>query len=97
MAGSYRHVTTTLKAEPNVRQFIGPILLDHLGDATEALEELWFMVHYLAKDDLSTIDAAISEFNRPTSSLANELLRRLKMAKESGYWEGRLSEVSESK
>lgn len=43
MAGSWKHIVTTKKGK-----FQGTILLDHLGDAYEALEECYGMVYWLA-------------------------------------------------
>lgn len=40
MAGSWNHINT----EGN--EFYGVCLLDHLGDAYEALEECWFIIRY---------------------------------------------------
>lgn len=93
MAGSYKHVTAKIDG---ARQFLGPCLLDHLGDATEALEELWFMAHYLAGDDPKRLDEALERFYRPGDDpLAAELKARLRKAVDNDYWQGNLSEVSE--
>ena len=53
MAGSYRHVTDT-------GAFRGIGLLDHLGDAAEALEEMHAMIGWLAHGDRALIAQAIS-------------------------------------
>jgi len=44
MAGSWSHITT------KKGKFRGVELLDHRGDAYEALEECYGMVHYLAAE-----------------------------------------------
>jgi hypothetical protein len=43
MAGSYSHITTDKKGK-----FRGTELLDHMGDAYEALEECYGMIWFLA-------------------------------------------------
>ena len=45
MAGSYRHITNSDGS------FRGVELLDHLGDALEALEECYEMINYLTGGD----------------------------------------------
>ena len=45
MAGSYRHVTD------GEGRYIGTGLLDHMGDASEALEQCVAMIRYLAGGD----------------------------------------------
>lgn len=49
MAGSYRHITDSRG------EFIGTDLLDHLGDAYEALEECWEMIQCLTGGDRKKI------------------------------------------
>jgi len=54
MAGSYNHVVDKTGA------FVGVLghLLDNLGDAHEALEELYGMVWYLANGDAAAVEKA---------------------------------------
>ncbi len=49
MAGSYRHCVTAGGA------FRGTELLDHLGDAYEALEEMYDMIQFLSGGNKETI------------------------------------------
>ena len=52
MAGSYRHVV-------NERgEFIGIDLIDNLGDAHEALEEMYDMIQHLSRGDRVQIHEA---------------------------------------
>jgi len=44
VAGSYRHVTNSDGS------YRGIDLLDNLGDASEAIEEMWQMIAYLSKE-----------------------------------------------
>ena len=39
-------------------KFVGVELLDHLGDAYEALEEMYGMIHFLAGGDLGKVEIA---------------------------------------
>jgi hypothetical protein len=94
MAGSYRHVTRIIRGEPT---FIGPTLLDHMGDAVEALEELWFLVRYLSNDNDPVVAAALEQFYQPRSALAHDLNRRLRESMQNDYWRGRLEEVVNEK
>ena len=52
MAGSYRHITD----ENN--EFIGCEHIENLGDAHEALEEMYHMIDYLTGGDKAKIHAA---------------------------------------
>lgn len=55
MAGSYRHCIVSTEDQ----RFAGVRLLDHLGDAYEALEEMYGMVWLLADGDAERVlDAA---------------------------------------
>ena len=56
MAGSYRHCVAVTKA--GKRKFIGSELLDHLGDAYEALEEMFDMIEHLSGGDPTKIHEA---------------------------------------
>lgn len=49
MAGSYRHITDSKN------NFIGVDLLDHMGDAYEALEECWHIINILSEGDKNKI------------------------------------------
>jgi hypothetical protein len=49
MAGSYKHIVN------HNNEFIGVELLDHLGDAYEALEECYWMIKYLSGGDKTKI------------------------------------------
>lgn len=49
MAGSYRHITN------RDGSFRGIDLIDNLGDAHEALEECYFMIAHLTKDNKQKI------------------------------------------
>lgn len=55
MAGSFRHVVYVKNGK---LAFRGVTLLDHLGDAYEALEEMFDMIEHLSGGDLSRIHAA---------------------------------------
>lgn len=61
MAGSYKHIVNCKN------EFIGVEILDHLGDAYEALEECHAMIRILAGGDLNKIFEAqrsyVAEFN----------------------------------
>lgn len=60
MAGSYSHC---IDKEFNVRE--NPCeLLDHLGDASEAIEEMVFMIKYLANNDPKKIWEALEAFKK---------------------------------
>jgi hypothetical protein len=52
MAGSYRH---TINDDGTFR---GVDLLDHLGDAFEALEEMYGMIWYLADGSAARVEEA---------------------------------------
>lgn len=52
MAGSYSHITN------DDGTFRGADLLDHLGDAYEALEECYGMIWYLADGDADRVEEA---------------------------------------
>ena len=52
MAGSYRHITD------KDNNFIGCDLCENLGDAHEALEEMYHMIHYLTGGDKTKIHEA---------------------------------------
>lgn len=52
MAGSYSHITD------DQGRFIGVELLDHLGDAYEALEECYGMIQLLTSGDRAAIEDA---------------------------------------
>ena len=52
MAGSYYHVVN------QNNKFIGIDLIENLGDAYEAIEEMYFMINYLAKFDKKKIEEA---------------------------------------
>ncbi len=52
MAGSYRHVIN------EAGEFIGVGLIDNLGDAYEALEEMYDMIQYLSRGDRAQIHEA---------------------------------------
>jgi hypothetical protein len=55
MAGSYNHAT-------NNGIYRGVSLLENMGDMTEAVEEMWFMIHHLAQGDQAKIQAASDEY-----------------------------------
>lgn len=55
MAGSYRHIT-----KPD-GSFRGTELIDHLGDAYEALEECYLMIQHLTGGDKTKIFEAWRE------------------------------------
>lgn len=55
MAGSYKHIVD------KDNNFRGVELLDHLGDAFEALEECHAMIKYLANNDKQKIFEAYKE------------------------------------
>jgi hypothetical protein len=52
MAGSYNHVVG------DHGEFVGVDLLDHLGDAWGALEELYGMIWFLANGDAALVEKA---------------------------------------
>ena len=52
MAGSYGHIVD------EKGRFLGTQLIDHLGDAYEALEECYLMIRYLSGDDPNRIEGA---------------------------------------
>ena len=52
MAGSYRHVTD------RENNFIGIELIDNLGDAYEALEQMYLMIKHLTDNDKAKIHKA---------------------------------------
>jgi hypothetical protein len=52
MAGSYKHVIG------DDGEFIGTDLIDNLGDAYEALEEMYDMIEYLTRGDRVKIHEA---------------------------------------
>ena len=78
MAGSYRHVTN-----PD-GSYRGTDLIENLGDASEAIDEMWQMITYLATkvwaiDDQETVREAIHEawrfgVPRPPENTADESL-----------------------
>ena len=95
MAGSYNHVT---QYKDGKAFFIGHCLIDGCsGDALEAMEELWFLVHYFAKDDNEAITKALKEFNYPSDPLASDLRQRQRDAIQADYWEGSLDAVFDDK
>lgn len=59
MAGSYNHCVDSLTGE-----FIGTELLDHLGDAYEALEEMYGMIWFLAKGNTDLVEEARLNYKR---------------------------------
>lgn len=59
MAGGYKHCTN----EKN--EFIGIDLLDNMGDAHEALEQMFWMIQYLSGGDQKKIEEALSAFYNP--------------------------------
>jgi hypothetical protein len=60
MAGSYRHVTN------DDGSFRGTNLLDHMGDAYEALDECHRMIRWLARGNASLIEQSEVE-SRPSA------------------------------
>ena len=56
MAGSYKHVVNR-KGE-----FTGIGLIDNLGDAYEALEEMYGMIWYLARGDSDMVSRANQKY-----------------------------------
>jgi len=58
MAGSYKHVVDEGGA------FAGTTLLDHLGDAHEALEEMYGMIWFLANGDREAVERAEQNYKR---------------------------------
>jgi hypothetical protein len=57
MAGSYAHVTDKNgRFRSDFADFTG--MIENLGDAYEACEEMHWMIRFLAGDDEATIDAA---------------------------------------
>jgi hypothetical protein len=98
MAGSFNHCTFIKKNDPDKKnQFVGCILLDHMGDAYESLEEMWFMIHLLAGDDQEKIKKANDAFFRPESHLEVEIKDRIKDARANNFWEGTLDDVMDDK
>jgi hypothetical protein len=88
MAGSYQHVTQEINGK---RQFVGCTLLDHMGDGYGAIEELWFMAHYLAGDDPKKLDEALERYQKPSDDpVANELKNRISEAVDNDWWEDHL-------
>ena len=60
MAGSYQHIVDSNNA------FQGTDLLDHLGDAHDALEECWHMIRWLTGGDRRKIhEAWLEGYARP--------------------------------
>ena len=60
MAGSYRHVTNKNgKLRSNV-EFLNYI--ENLGDAYEAIEEMYYMIQYLSNGDADSINEALEWF-----------------------------------
>lgn len=57
MAGSYRHITT----KKGKLRAPGRNLLDNLGDANEAIEELYGMVWYLAEGLADVMEASATD------------------------------------
>jgi hypothetical protein len=53
MAGSYSHVV-----DKRTGKFTGTYLLDHLGDAWEALEEMYGMIWFLASGNAMEVERA---------------------------------------
>ncbi len=58
MAGSYRHITN------DDGTFAGTALLDHMGDAYEALEECHHMITVLSGGDVQLIAHAVASAQR---------------------------------
>lgn len=56
MAGSYKHIVD------NNNNFKGVDLLDHMGDAHEALEECWHIIDILSEGDRGKINEAHLEY-----------------------------------
>lgn len=56
MAGSYKHCVN------DEGQFIGTAYLDHLGDAYEALEEMYGMIWFLAGAGAENVEEARSNY-----------------------------------
>lgn len=57
MAGSFSHVTDRATGK-----FRGTGLLDHLGDAHEALHEMHVMIYILAAGDRNKVQAATERY-----------------------------------
>ena len=72
MAGSYKHTVN------DDGTFRGVDLLDHLGDADEALEELYGMVRYLA-DQLAQQYAGDAQREAETVDLVEEARQSYKL------------------
>jgi len=51
MAGSYDHIVN------DRGEFIGTKYIDNLGDAQEALEECYYMIQYLAENEMKIQNA----------------------------------------
>lgn len=56
MAGSYKHVTDKRGKLLRNEEFVDYI--ENLGDAYEAIEEMYYMIQHLAKGDTEAINAA---------------------------------------
>jgi hypothetical protein len=56
MAGSYKHCVAEDGQLLTPEQFSG--MIENLGDAYEAIEEMYGMVWYLAEGDASRVEAA---------------------------------------
>jgi len=74
MAVSYKHIVD----ENN--EFIGTELLDHLGDAYEALEECWHMIDILSGSDKDKIFEAHLKYLERVGG-------NVEYAKSKNYWE----------
>lgn len=75
MAGSYRHVVY------GDNSFYGIGTLDHMGDAEEAIEEMYFMINHLAGGDLSKI------FEAHRAYVASHNPEYAKTMKQEDYWD----------
>jgi len=62
MAGSYLHCVTDLGDLLEFEPFTG--MIENLGDAYEAVEEMHWMIRYLAKGDQQKIMEAVDAFYR---------------------------------
>jgi hypothetical protein len=56
MAGSYKHIVD------DKGRYHGPVLLDHMGDAYEALEECYGMIWFLADGDPIKVERARTRY-----------------------------------
>ncbi len=56
MAGSYNHIVNT-QGELISNDYF-PEMIENLGDAYEAVEEMYFMIQFLSKDDKELIKEA---------------------------------------